>query len=987
MYHCLRFCQRFFNSFTLETVDTVIRHNRRIYSNGRIIPRYYNTVSSAFEEGRIIPKREVSSFDELLLYLSNQQRIQVEQMSQLFTTIKDDNLTEKQVLLLLDCCSNSIPSENIKTKHNLCEAVLKKFEITGKFSEKVYESYISICTKNKQCLDVELLISSLGNNITPNILKLILQNVCECGDNDKAFKVLAEMKNRQYVLDESVFNYLVLAHAIEGGLQSALNIVQTMNTAKLKESSETLFFIIKGLSQRKDLKEFNDALELYKISYSEDMILSLLESLGYSGNHAGVKLLTNLVDKTLLSRHFFIELEQLCINLVHYGKYDAAFEIYKTFVDVKPDTVYGGCILREMLLCSAPLDKIVEIADDLKQAGLNEYALENVTEAAMRNKLFSSALNLLAHFSTLKPHYFWPLLIEAHKRDGEIGLLEIVRSASEMNVKFDSESFETIILPLCNLRNPQRVLTMFKEIGYSVRELLTPMIIALLRRKDTTSALQLCDTYKDVKLNAEDILKSLPITWLSTGNHNGCLTLLQKISEPQSEIFLGKFLIDVLEKMRNTSRLKNFLALLREYKKRNLQISTSTADSLFFFLNGNLYLPDKKEELTSAINDLLDFSQIPTVQPFIHPRDMTIEQLELHLIELKSKGMETRGVLRKLIQKYAGHGNPERVRELRGELAAKGYSTSPGIKSAVLHSHVQEGDLEEALEIYEEIMTSCPYFKMDSFKIIDLARLLVKNDRLEKAVEILKRSAIQKESRQSIEAWKSWERNCVNLLKSARDIDEQNVIFKVLLDNGYCEPSNVILGAIIQLHLHKDTLENTVDLYVDFSKKYGKTPMHVVLLSEALEAGKDELLQRILDASAVVHGSTAARSALVAAMCEKGFVKQVVTILQGCSINPSADIERRCDRWVQMSNMKALQTLLEAAKELPSKLLNIPKIQLSIMRLYSKRNDCDGALKFWKELVDEEDHVDTEVDNEFCELLSRCKFNSPENLDMKYKLK
>lgn len=70
-----------------------------------------------------------------------------------------------------------------------------------------------------------------------------------------------------------------------------------------------------------------------------------------------------------------------------------------------------------------------------------------------------------------------------------------------------------------------------------------------------------------------------------------------------------------------------------------------------------------------------------------------------------------------------------------------------------------------------------------------------------------------------------------------------------------------------------------MEVYIDLCEKYGKTPMHVVVLSAILEAGKDDLLQRALDVSASIHGNAGARSALMAAMCEKGYAKQVAALL------------------------------------------------------------------------------------------------------------
>lgn len=73
------------------------------------------------------------------------------------------------------------------------------------------------------------------------------------------------------------------------GYKSGLSIIKTMKKEKIKESSNTSFFIIKGLAQRNDLKAFTDALDQHKRYYSEVLVLSLLESLGFSGNHTWAK--------------------------------------------------------------------------------------------------------------------------------------------------------------------------------------------------------------------------------------------------------------------------------------------------------------------------------------------------------------------------------------------------------------------------------------------------------------------------------------------------------------------------------------------------------------------------------------------------------------------------------------------------------------------------------------------------------------------------
>lgn len=54
-----------------------------------------------------------------------------------------------------------------------------------------------------------------------------------------------------------------------------------------------------------------------------------------------------------------------------------------------------------------------------------------------------------------------------------------------------------------------------------------------------------------------------------------------------------------------------------------------------------------------------------------------------------------------------------------------------------MHSYVKGGYLTESLELYDELKTIHPNFVLDSFKFIDLAKLLIQNDRFDEAVVLM----------------------------------------------------------------------------------------------------------------------------------------------------------------------------------------------------------------------------------------------------------
>lgn len=117
---------------------------------------------------------------------------------------------------------------------------------------------------------------------------------------------------------------------------------------------------------------------------------------------------------------------------------------------------------------------------------------------------------------------------------------------------------------------------------------------------------------------------------------------------------------------------------------------------------------------------------------------MDTEQLECHLVELETKNMGTRGVLRRLIQQHTNQGNMKRVEELQQKFVSRRYGESPGIKASRMHSYVQSQNLPQALDLYHEINALHPEFRLDSFKILDLATLMVSKSLFEDAVNLIK---------------------------------------------------------------------------------------------------------------------------------------------------------------------------------------------------------------------------------------------------------
>lgn len=68
------------------------------------------------------------------------------------------------------------------------------------------------------------------------------------------------------------------------------------------------------------------------------------------------------------------------------------------------------------------IDTIKTCLKFLQEIGSDQYLLQNLTEVALRTEKINVAWALLEMFSSeLRPHFFWPLLIQSSKIEGEVG--------------------------------------------------------------------------------------------------------------------------------------------------------------------------------------------------------------------------------------------------------------------------------------------------------------------------------------------------------------------------------------------------------------------------------------------------------------------------------------------------------------------------------------------------------------------------------------
>nr|CAH7746771.1 unnamed protein product [Callosobruchus chinensis] len=918
----------------------------------------------------------VTDFNDLVNFIKAERQFYLKLLTNVFHTVDFENISREDAILLLNCCGNSVVDSSLEARDRVCQDIYKNLLKHNKLDLSVYNKYIEICTENGTLLNAKEFLESIKCRPSQDTIKLLFRNICEKGSTSQAFHLLELMKEYSFPVDEDIFSYLILAHVIESGLNGAEMVLKTMRAAQIVQSHKINLAILRGVAKANNHNDFLTALEKYAVQLNEVELLDILKNLAVNGNSAWIEKIEPLYSHIPMTKEFVILIKGLCIHLVHLEKSEEAFKLYEYFVKPHMDKNYAYFLLREMLHAKAATTDIIKIAKYLKDNNLNEYCIQNLTEIALRHNYVDVCWDLLQNLPEVRPHFFWPLLINAHKTSGEKGVADIINKINTLNVKLDFETLENYILPFFNLSNPTLAVDRLKELGFTIKQIVNAMVLVLLRDTRLKEAVALSNAFNVVLLE-DKLLAILPATWENTKDARNIIPLLQKCCETsknQADL-VHEFLINCLELCSNNEDYKRYLDLLKVVGSNKLRISPASAEMLQEVASQCID-EDLQTSIQHAVNDMMEInlksdlhtSYIP------HPKDMNLEDLECHLIELKQKGLETRGVLSKLIKLHSTNGNIRRVKELQQEFEASGYKESLGTKSFLMHNYVMTGNVDEAMRLFQQIKDSDPGFNLDDFKIIDLATLLVKNDKFEDALNIMKTEINRPSSRKA-------DRNLLELLESFTDPNQQMQMFECIMKVGYVA-NNVVLGPLVRIHLKNGDIRNAVKIYVQLAGKYKRTPLFFELIKELVTTKDEQLLQQTLSCSEKIHGAASIQADLIAALAEQNQIKPLEKVLISNRLNIAARLQNRCDRWVKEKKVDALKLLASYCEKIPG-IMDVNYIYRCILRIHVTNNDCESALNFYNWLINGEKSITNELEDTLTRLLEQNCYEIPSSLRRK----
>ncbi|KAJ8735797.1 hypothetical protein PYW07_007417 [Mythimna separata] len=941
----------------------------------------------------------LSSYEILEKYITGlstdifqKNRVYKNDLVRVLNKVKEFNFTKKkQALLLIRCCGDLLPDESALSRMQLVEQVWNTLKPHTKFQVEHFNELLKVYIANNRTITVSNFISQMApSRPTMQTYELILRALGEAGDINQATEVISNMKTQGLPANESIFNSLIICQGKAGNVHNIEEVLTMMRSLNVEPSIDTFTATARALAWNKKpdvmLEEMVKARKK-GFQFQESHIMEIVKTLAHVGLYQDIaKTLTFLPEEILQTPSISPLMQSVSTQLVFQNHPLAALEIYKclplpSFGPKDDQGLHGRSLVRDCVKAAMPSSIVGLITQELMSSGRNPIALQNACEAALQLGKVPLALDLMTRMKqlgiTLRPHYFWPILVHNSKSYGEKGIMNSLAVMVQMDVKPDYDTIKDYCLPYVSFTSPQNLMKKFVETGLSVATVLTPMMETLLNTGQVRAASELCELFQG-KIDSERLLKPLLKGYLISADIPATIHILEDMTNKtmvKNKDWVGRFLCKFMVHPKIKTDLSDVLNLLKalNHFQSTIRISTLAAD---YCLSR---LPDKHDPalielfrdniITLTDERLVDEGDVFD-QQLPNPKHMNEENLRAHLSELEAKGMNTRGTLRRLLQQYCREGNLHCAREIAAKCQKEGVFLSAGMKAAIFDLHVKLGELDLAEMALADLNKTSPNFTLDEYKVIDFATLMVYRKKVHQAFDLI----TEQSKKRNVMGGRSIALNCWRLLDATAahaSHVEVHKMFELLTTYKYCKPTNVMLGPLIRVHMKNDNLQEAVNEFTHLAKKYNKTPLKHELMCKILTTMSDgqtednfltnekvgghgrlnKLVQIVLNVDKQVHGPGDVQLTVIGALAEVGYKKTLRKMFLDPSVKFHPDaIIRRCERFADEKKISALEAIAECARDIRH--IDSLEIYDMILDVLQRDDNCNEALALWARMQD-----------------------------------
>lgn len=925
--------------------------------------------------------KKTESLEPLLQKLDSEVRrfgrITKKDIDEVFDEIRSKNdITSSQSLLVIRCCGELVPEELPEQRTLLVQKIWNVLTERGiPMDISHYNALLRVYIENEHQFSPAKFLEELEKKgLQPNRVtyQRLMWRYCQEGDVEGATKVLEKMRELNFPVSEPVLNALVMGHAFHGDTDGAKAVLETMAGAGLEPTNRTYTLLACGYAKKGDIEGVKSTIEAATqkdtLLLDKD-ILDIVEYLAIGGHEDKVEQVFPYLQKAI---GYNQDVCNLILKLLNKGHEETAKKIMKTMpktANVEDTPFKGAFYVKQLLKINKTADSIIKSCRELKEEGLVPNAIFIATENALQNGQIELAQSLFKELQKdgieLRQHYYWPLLVQKGKEQDEEGLLQILRNMSAAGVSPVGETLRDYVIPyLIEKDTPQNVILKLQICNVPLIASARNVMVALLELGHTKKAAEIALQYHprgQYTLIARPLLNALS----KTKDIESFASILHVVSsrpqisqvdedtnedlqkdDNQNNINVGRIVNSAVRILSKPDLCEN---LLSNMYSKGLGINTESAEAIAQYLGENM--TTKLSELLSQLTSSdLELAPVQSIR-----RESTgppsAAQLEKILKQNKNKGNNVNRIQKQLLTAYIKENNTTKVNSFLQELKGSDFELTPATLAQLYEYYSQNDEIDRANECKAEILAKYPDFTLNKFKLIQMAFALVRTNRYDEAVQFLKDNK-QADDIDTGFMYNSKVWQLLNSLAEKKDSEKVIELTKLLIENNYIEPSNVILGPLIKVHLLKDDIDSALKEFENCCNQYRSTPWKGELMKALIMKEDASKLQWLADLSTQIHGEVNILHDLVLAFVECGRLRQARRILETPGMQTrQRRLDDACQRYVEEGKSEYLEGLLEATKELSY--IDRSNIFYHLLVTYCKANQTDKAVGLWTILQEE----------------------------------
>ncbi|XP_022814416.1 leucine-rich PPR motif-containing protein, mitochondrial [Spodoptera litura] len=904
-------------------------------------------------------------------------RITKKDIDEVFDEIKSKNdITSSQSLLVIRCCGELVPEELPEQRTLLVQkiwSVLIERGIPMDISH--YNALLRVYIENEHQFSPAKFLEELERKgLQPNRVtyQRLMWRYCQEGDVEGATRVLEKMRELSMPVSEPVLNALVMGHAFHGDTDGAKAVLQTMAGAGLEPSNRTYTLLACGHAKNGDIDGIQ---EIIKTASEKDTqltdrdLLEVIEHLAVSGHGDKVEQVIPLLQKGV---GYNQDVCNVILRLLNKGQEQIAKTIMKTMpksTNIEDTPFKGAFFVKQLLKLNKPADEVIKTCKELQEEGLVPKALFIAAEGSLQLGQAELALKLFKELKQegmeIRQHFYWPLLVQKTKENDEEGLLQILREMSSNDFTVTGEALRDYVIPyLIKKDSPQNVILKLQIANVPTIHAARNLMVELLDSGDIKGAAEIGLQYrprgnyslvgrslinavnktKDVESFAKilHVISSKP----SSLGEDVAANNEESQSDENSEIHeVGRI---VRASVKGLVKPDMVEALLRSVDSKGLRITTEAAESIEQFLGENM-TKDLSQLLTKLSTTEMELVPIESTRKPGGPR--TTAQMENQLAQLKNKGVNNLSRIQKqLLVAYIKDNNVSKVNSFLEELKQSKFELTTATLAQLFEFYCENDEVERALQCKVQLAEKEPDFVLNKYKLVQMAYALIRANRFDEAVVTLENHKHEDNTSGFMINSKCWQ--MLNTLAEQKNDAQVKQMTKMLIDNKYIEPSNIILGPSIKVHLLQNDIDGALTEFENCCKQYRSTPWKGELMKSLIMKEDATKLQWLADLSTQIHGEVNILHDLVLAFIECGRLRQARRILETPGLQTRhRRLDDACQRYVEDGKSEYLEGLLEATRELSN--VDRSNIFYHLLVTYCKANETDKALGLWTLLQEE----------------------------------